>query len=72
MNPPRGMQCGTCVSHLISLLMNLQYDKNMKYYCTLILEKDRKAYNVVRREKERRKGMEDGVFYVPGDPKIEI
>ena len=44
----------------------------MNYDFTLILEKDRKAYNAVGREKERRKGMEDGVFDVPSDPKLEI
>ena len=44
----------------------------MNYDCTLILEKDRKAYNASRKEKERREGMEDGVFDVPGDPILEI
>ena len=34
---------------------------------TLILERDRKAYNVVRRETERRKGTKDGVFYIQDD-----
>ena len=49
--------------------MNLQYDKNMNYDCTLILQKDQKAYIAAEREKERRKGMEDGVFLCPGWPK---
>ena len=66
------MECGCCVAHLLSLLMNLQYDENMNYDCTLIIEKFRKACNAVRRENERRKGMEDGVFDVPGNPKLEI
>ena len=65
-NPPRGMECGHCVAHSLSLLMNLQYDKNMNYDFTLILEKDRKAYNVVEREKERRKGWRMEFFLCPG------
>ena len=72
-NPPQGgMEFGRCVAHLLSLLLNIQYDENMNYDCTLILEKDQKAYNHAGRENERRKGMEDGVFDVLGDLKLEI
>ena len=71
-NPPWGMECGRCVSHSIYLLMNLQYDENMNYDCTLIIEKDLKVYNTVGRENERRKGMEDGVFDVMSDLKLEM
>ena len=63
-NTLRWMECGSCVSHLIYLLLNLQYDENMNYDYSLILEKDRKAYNTTGREKERRRGMEDGVFFM--------
>ena len=44
----------------------------MNYDFTLILEKDRKAYNVSGRETKRRKGMEDGVFDVLSDPKLKL
>ena len=71
-NPPKGVECGRYVSHLIYLLMSLQYDKKWIMICTFILERDLKAYNVVGREKERRKGMEDGVFDVPYYPRLEI
>ena len=65
------MECWRCISHLLSLLLNLQYDENMNYDFTLILEKDLKAHSIAMRERERRNGMENGVFDASDDLKLE-
>ena len=49
------MECGHCVSHLISLLMILQYDKKMNYDFHFDPSKGSKVLQCRRERKEKKK-----------------
>ena len=71
-NPPGGMECGCCVAHMLSLLLNFTMWWKTEVKCTLILEKGSKSLQDYKRENEWKKGMKEGLFGVLGDLKHDV
>ena len=65
---PGGVECGHCVAHWLSLLLNFTMWWKDEVKCTLILEKWSKDLQDCR----ERKGMKEGLFGVMGDSKLDF
>jgi len=70
--PPGGMECGRCVAHFISLLMDFKNLWNKKIKCILTLENGSKGLHTLWKKRGMKKREEGRILGAPDDEKFDF